>query len=449
MKKIIRVGGYARVSHEEQSKYGFSIDTQVDKIKKYCELKEYQLVDMFIDEGFTASNMKRPRLTDLLNSLDKIDAIIFTRLDRLSRNVLEANKMLDILQKNNVSMIAIEEEDINTTDADGLFMFNLKVSLAEREIKKTSERIRSVFEYKVKEGQVISGQVPRGYKIADINGSKRLVKNELEETWVNEVFSYYATHQSVRGTMKHINNKYNFDRGYQVYNRILRNEVYTGLYMNNPNYTDPYITKEEYDRNQYTINKNIRERKNKNYYLFTGLIKCPTCNRVMVGSNNRKVKKNISYYYYRCQGYYRQRNCTYNLHIRESFIEDYLLNNVESLAKVYIAEVNSVKPIKVSNSEKRKKSIKEELNNLNYIFMKKRITQEDYDRLYEELEAELKILESNKTDIKDTKALAEFLNSGWRNVYDDLPRKSKRSIWRNLIKEIDATPDTINKVEFL
>ena len=449
MKKIIRVGGYARVSHEEQKKYGYSIEAQVDKIKKYCELKNYQLVDIYIDEGFTASNMKRPRLLDLLNSLDKIDAIVFTRLDRFSRNVLEANKMLARLQKNNVSMIAIEEEDINTTDADGLFMFNLKVSLAEREIKKTSERIKSVFEYKVKEGQVISGQVPRGYKIDTIDGIKRLVKNELEEAWVNEVFSYYRTHQSVRATMKHINSKYDFDRGYQVYNRILRNEVYTGLYMNNPNYTDPYITKEEYDRNQYTINKNIRDRKNKNYFLFSGLIKCPVCNRVMVGSNNRKVKKNISYYYYRCQGYYRQRNCSYNLHIRESFIEEYLLENVEDLATDYITKVNSIKPIKISNAEKRKKSIKEELNNLNYIFMKKRITQEEYDRLYTELETELKKLESNSSNVKDTKALVTFLNSGWRNIYDNLPRESKRSIWRNIVKEIDATPDKINKVEFL
>ena len=95
MKKIIRVGGYARVSTEEQKKYGYSIEAQVDKIKKYCELKEYQLVDIFVDEGFTASNMKRPRLLDLLNNLDKIDAIVFTRLDRFSRNVLEANKMLN------------------------------------------------------------------------------------------------------------------------------------------------------------------------------------------------------------------------------------------------------------------------------------------------------------------------------------------------------------------
>lgn len=449
MKKVIRVGGYARVSTDEQKKYGYSIDSQVDKIKKYCELKEYKLVDMFIDEGFTASNMKRPRLTDLLNSLDKIDAIVFTRLDRFSRNVLEANKMLAILQKNNVSMIAIEEEDINTTDADGLFMFNLKVSLAEREIKKTSERIKSVFEYKVKEGQVISGQVPRGYKIGTIDGVKRLVKNEEEKAWIEEVFSHYATHQSLRATMKYINKKYNFDRGYQVYNRIIRNEVYTGQYMNNSNYTDPYITREQYDRNQITLNKNIRQRKNKNYFLFSGLIKCPTCNRTMVGSNNIKKKYNMNYYYYRCQGYYRQYNCSYNLHIRETFIEEYLLNNVEDLAKKYITQVNNVKPIKVSNSEKRKKSIKEELNNLNYIFMKKRITQEEYDKLYEELEAELKQLENNKSAVKDTKALVDFLNSGWRNIYDDLPRDSKRSIWRNLIKEIEATPDKIKKVEFL
>ena len=81
--------------------------------------------------------------------------------------------------------------------------------------------------------------------------------------------------------------------------------------------------------------------------------------------------------------------------------------------------------------------------------MKKRISQEDYDRLYTELEAELKKLESSGSDTKDTKDLVAFLNSGWRNIYDTLPRESKRSIWRNIVKEIDATPDKINKVEFL
>lgn len=100
--------------------------------------------------------MKRPRLQEMLENLDDLDIIAFTRLDRFSRNVLEANRMLEMLQLSNVALISIEEDDIDTMSADGMFMFQLKVSLAERELKKGSERIRSVFDYKVKEGQVIS-----------------------------------------------------------------------------------------------------------------------------------------------------------------------------------------------------------------------------------------------------------------------------------------------------
>ena len=449
MKKILKIGGYARVSHDEQKKFGYSTNAQIEVIKNWCEKNNYHLTNVYVDEGYTASNMKRPQLKQMLDDLHKLDAIAITRLDRLSRNVLEANKILELLQKNKVDMITIEEDDIDTTDADGMFMFQLKVSLAEREIRKTSERIKSVFKYKIKEGQPVSGNVPRGYKIGLINGTRRLIKNELEQEWVNEVFSHFATHQSVRGTMKYINRKYDFDRGYQVYNRILRNEVYTGLYYGNSNFCDPYISKEEYERNQTIINSNIRERKNKTSFLFTGLIRCPKCNRVMAGSRQFKEKKNITYYYYRCQGYYRQHNCNYNLHIRESLIEDYLLENVEKLANNYISKINCVKALEIPNSEKRRKSIEEELKNLNYIFMKKRIKQDEYDRLYEELENELNQLDYNEPNKKDTEALLVFLNSGWRNIYDDLSRESKRSLWRGIIKEINALPDEVIKVEFL
>lgn len=80
--------------------------------------------------------MKRPQLQSMLSNLKNLDAIAFTRLDRLSRNVLEANKMLELLQQNDVAMISICEDDINTSTANGLFMFNLKVNLAEHELKK-------------------------------------------------------------------------------------------------------------------------------------------------------------------------------------------------------------------------------------------------------------------------------------------------------------------------
>ena len=445
MKKIIRVGGYARVSTEEQKKYGYSIDAQVDKIKKYCELKGYQLVDIFIDEGFTASNMKRPRLTDLLNSLDKIDAIVFTRLDRFSRNVLEANKMLATLQKNNVSMIAIEEEDINTTDADGLFMFQLKVSLAEREIKKTSERIRSVFEYKIKEGQVISGVTALGYKVDTVDGIKRMVKDENEAPIVMDIFNYFLKYQSIRLVTDLINKKYDIRKSYQVYNHLLKNEIYIGKYRNNNNFADPYIDIDTFNKIQEIIKKNIRTGDKKFTYIFSGLIRCPECKKLLTGTRN--LYKGRYYYYYRCNRHYISRWCTQNKSFSENLIEKYLLENVETLVANYMAEV-SVKPLESVNTEKQIKSLKAELDNLNYIFMKKRISTSEYDRLYEKTEAKIKELESTPSKSVDTSHLLTFLTSGWQSSYGIMNREKKRILWRNLIKEIHVDNDYNIKIIF-
>lgn len=446
MKKIIRVGGYARVSTEEQKKYGYSIEAQIDKIKKYCELKEYQLVDIFVDEGFTASNMKRPRLLDLLNSLDKIDAIVFTRLDRFSRNVLEANKMLATLQKNNVSMIAIEEEDINTTDADGLFMFNLKVSLAEREIKKTSERIRSVFEYKIKEGQVISGVTALGYKVATIDGIKRMVKNEEETPIVIDIFNYFLKYQSIRIVTERINEKYNISKSYQVYNHLLKNEIYIGRYRDNYNFCEPYIDIETFNKIQQIIKKNIRTGDKKFTYIFSGLIYCPECNKLLTGS--KTLYKGRYYYYYRCNRHYISRRCTEKKSYSENLIEKYLLDNVDTLIADRIAYIKSIDPANNVDANKKIKSLKAELDNLNYIFMKKRISVAEYDRLFEKTENKIKELEKVPTKSVDTSHLKAFLTSGWRSSYDIMNREKKRTLWRNLIKEIHIDNDYNIKIIF-
>ena len=445
MKKIIRVGGYARVSTEEQKKYGYSIEAQVDKIKKYCELKGYQLVDIFIDEGFTASNMKRPRLLDLLNSLDKIDAIVFTRLDRLSRNVLEANKMLSTLQKNNVSMVAIEEEDINTSDADGLFMFQLKVSLAEREIKKTSERIRSVFEYKIKEGQVISGVTALGYKVATIDGIKRMVKNEEEAPIVTDIFNYFLKYQSIRLVTELINKKYGINKSYQVYNHLLKNEIYIGKYRNNDNFADPYIDRDTYNKIQKLIAKNIRTGEKKFTYIFSGLVYCPECKKLLTGS--KTLYNGRYYYYYRCNRHYISRRCSEKKSYSENIIEKYLLENIDILASDYMASV-IVTPTNNVDTDKKIKVLRSELENLNYIFMKKRISMADYDRLYEKTEKKIKELEEYPTVSIDTAHLTTFLSSGWRNGYEIMNRENRRTFWRNLIKEIHVDSDYNIKIIF-
>ena len=268
MRKILRVGGYVRVSTDEQKKFGYSIQAQCDEIENWCESTDNQLIRLYVDEGYSASNMNRPQLKELLNDLDDLDIIVFTRLDRLSRNVFEANSMLKLLDKHNVSMKAILEDDIDTSTANGLFIFNLKVNLAQHELDKGSERIKAVFDFKIKSGQPVTGSLPYGYKIKTENGVKRIVKDETVEHIVNEIFSHFETHHSVRATTIHVNEKYGLNRHYSTYRKILSRHFYTGIYRDNQNYAPPYITLEQFEKNQELIKKNLRVKKNKNIYLF-------------------------------------------------------------------------------------------------------------------------------------------------------------------------------------
>lgn len=447
MQKILRVGAYARVSTEEQKKFGFSIAAQTDKLKLWVEQNNYQLVDMFVDEGFSASSMKRPALQEMLSRLDEIDVIVFTRLDRFSRNVLDANKTLEQLRKHNVAMISIEEDDIDTTTADGMFMFNLKVNLAERELRKTSERIKSVFEYKVKDGQVITGLQPFGYKIGIVDGKKRVIKDPDTEHIVEAIFSHYLTHHSIRGTMLYINDEYNLSMKYNTYARMLKKEVYMGAYRGNKGYCPAYITEEQFNRIQTLRTKNIRHMKNSHVYLFSGLIMCPVCNRPMAGHQDHR---RYTYYTYRCNHHYLHKTCSNGRTYNESrLIEPYLLNNIDRIAEEYILSLKNAKPLKRDNMKVKRDSLKREMDNLNYLFLKGRMNPLEYDKLYDELEKKLKALDNTPSPEADIRNLKAFLDSDWRNIYSQLSDENKQSLWQNIIKEIHIDSDLNISVTFL
>lgn len=443
MRKILRVGGYVRVSTDEQKKFGYSIQAQCDEIENWCKSTDNQLIRLYVDEGYSASNMNRPQLKELLNDLDDLDIIVFTRLDRLSRNVFEANSMLKLLDKHNVSMKAILEDDIDTSTANGLFIFNLKVNLAQHELDKGSERIKAVFDFKIKSGQPVTGSLPYGYKIKTENGVKRIVKDETVEHIVNEIFSHFETHHSVRATTIHVNEKYGLNRHYSTYRKILSRHFYTGIYRDNQNYAPPYITPEQFEKNQELIKKNLRVKKNKNIYLFSTLIKCPYCGGTFVGKYY--TNKNKRYYAYRC-GNANMLACDFKRSISEKKIEKFLLANLEQLIteKIKITEIKSKQK---SNPNKRVAEIKREMENLSYIFRKGRISPSQYDLEYTELENELKKLKT-KPDKENYDHLKSFLSSDWRDIYNSLNKENKRSFWQNTIEKIELDKDFKISVEF-
>lgn len=451
--KTKRIAGYVRVSHDEQKKFGFSTQAQIERIIKYAEETGSQLVEIYVDEGFTATKMKRPDLLRMLDNLDTFDILVFTRLDRFSRNVLQANKMVEIMEEYNVAIKSIEEDDIDTSTADGKFNFNLRVSLAQREAEKTSERIKSIFEFKIKNGQPVSGNQPYGYKIETKDNKKTIVKDPTLIPIIEDVFKHFSKHHTIRGTMTYINGKYDIGKNYNCIHRVITSTEYYGLYEGNPNYYPPYITKEEFEKNQERVKANIKERKSSKIYLFTSLMKCPFCGFKMVGKYTKRNNKNGTfreYWGYICSNHQRNKLCPSGKVINEKYVLEYLLNNVEELAKKHIAEVMEVKPAEQTDlPTNRINEILEEMDSLNYMFRKKRIAIKDYDRDFEALERELANLQKETPKESDITILEEFLQSNWKDVYNSLDKENQRSLWRNLIKEIKLDKEFKIKVDFL
>lgn len=451
--KAKRIAGYVRVSHDEQKKYGYSVQAQIERIIRYAEENNCQLVEIFVDEGFTATKMKRPDLLRMLDNLHTFDILIFTRLDRFSRNVLQANKMVEIMDEYNVAIKSIEEDDIDTSTADGRFNFNLRVSLAQREAEKTSERIKSIFEFKIKNGQPVSGNQPYGYKIETKDNKKTIIKDPELIPIIEEIFKYFSKHHTVRGTMTYINGKYDISKNYNCIHRVLTSTEFYGLYEGNPTYYPPYITKEQYERNQELIKANIKERKGSKTYLFTSLIKCPFCNFKMVGKYTNRKNKNGTfreYYGYICSNHQRNKACPSGKVINEKYFLEYLLNNVEKLAQKHIAEVMEVKPAEQTDlPQNRINEILEEMDRITYSFRKKRMSVKEYDREYEALERELAGLQKEAPKESDITILEEFLQSNWREVYNSLDKENQRALWRNLIKEIKLDKEFKIDVDFL
>ena len=93
---------------------------------------------------------------------------------------------------------------------------------------------------------------------------------------------------------------------------------------------------------------------------------------------------------------------------------------------------------KRTDPTKRINQIKKELEKLNYIFRKDRISLEEYENEYDKLEKELKHLQNEKVD--DTFLDAKkILSSNWKDVYNTLSKENKRAIWRNLINHLEIT----------
>lgn len=311
MEKLLRCAIYIRVSTWEQATHGKSLTAQKEYLEGYAENHGMTVVGVYADEGQTARKelKKRKAIHTLLTDVkaDKIDVILFWRMDRWFRNVSDFYKVQDILDAHGTRWVDVGEPNINMETRDGRLSLNLALAIGQNEVDTTSERIKFTVDNTIKNGGMVWGEVnlPLGYTIAMMDGKKRMVKDEKTAPIVEEFFSYFLKHQKKRQTVIHIQDTFGIPFSYSMLKTMLSSEFYIGKYRENRSYCPAYLTLEQWEQVQTISKRNIKNTPSGRVYLFTGLMHCPVCGQKLAGTGcqsiiNRKTGEKRTYCYYRC-----------------------------------------------------------------------------------------------------------------------------------------------------
>ncbi len=450
--KIERVAAYIRVSTQEQKLHGLSLDAQRMKLEEYAKKHNLKVTEWYVDEGVSGRKLirKRPELQRMIQDAEagKFDRIIFIKLDRFFRSVAEYHECMKRIAP---VIWTTTEEEYDLSTANGRMLVNMKLTIAEMEADQGGERIKIVNEYKASTGQPLSGSMPFGYMIGkdETTGRKNVVKNPDEAHILEDMIQHFMTHQSKRKLIIYAHSKYHVTLDHQKISRLFSNTMLYGTYRDNPSYCEPYIDKETFDRLQEIDSRNIKESSKPNRaYLFTGLIKCPKCGRTMGGNINQPKSPNGKRYpskRYRCPKYRNGSGCDYSKSIFETTLEKVMLANIEQYLED--AKLENIK-VEKSNEQKMQKynleEIHAEIDRLNYSWQKGRIrTVEQYEKQYDELMEKLHLAEAEieNTPIQDYTRIEAILQSGWKEIYNNLEDENKRAFWRSFIKSFEPDWD--------
>jgi site-specific DNA recombinase len=134
---------YCRVSTEEQTEEGFSIEGQADKLRANSTLRDLGEVTVLTDPGRSGNDMLRPGLQQLLAAVEAghVRHILVWRLDRLSRNLGDLILLADKFGESVVSLHSVSE-NLDLSSAAVRMFYNVLGSFAQYFREQLSEIVQ-------------------------------------------------------------------------------------------------------------------------------------------------------------------------------------------------------------------------------------------------------------------------------------------------------------------
>lgn len=358
---------YTRVSTSMQID-GFSLDAQKERIRKYADAFDYEIVGEYEDAGKSGKSIEgraefKKMLEDIESNKDDISYVLVFKLSRFGRNAADVLSTVQFMQDYGVNLICVED-GINSDKDAGKLMISVLSAVAEIERENILVQTMEGRKQKAREGKWNGGFAPYGYKL--VNGMLEIEEKEAQA--VRIIFDKYVnTEMGSNGVAKYLEqqgigkvarqNGSNTMFSAHLVRQILDNPVYAGKiafgrrknervsgtrdkyhivkqddYMVCDGVHEAIVDAELWEKAQVKRKaqakkyEHVNKGKDEKIHLLSGLLRCPLCGAGMYGNKsikNRNGKHYKDYFYYGCKHrtMVRGHKCTFNKQLQEEKLD--------------------------------------------------------------------------------------------------------------------------------
>ena len=296
--------GYLRVSTDRQADQGFGLDIQEADIVRWCTGNGYKNLVLFIDDGYTGTNMERPALKEIMDAISdfntgkshiRINSLVVARIDRLGRSLLgtlqfiqdyivraeDSKNSIVNRNKEDINFISVKENycRIDKDNPHSKFLLMLIATLAEFDRDQIVEKLQRGKHERVASGKWPGGgNTPFGYRYDRETSSLVVIPKEAEV--VREIFRLYIEEKM---PPQKIAERFGFS-GDKAITNILQRKSLTGCIVFKgeefPGNHEAIIPLETWEEAQEELRRRSAHRTATNH-LLSGLVYCGECGAKM------------------------------------------------------------------------------------------------------------------------------------------------------------------------
>lgn len=403
---IYNAGIYVRLSQEDmRAGESLSIEHQKLILTKYVREQGWNLVDTYVDDGFSGTDFNRPSVQRLLSDAKtgRINLIICKDLSRFGRNYIEVGQYIDyIFPLHNIRFIALNDNvDTANRDSNAMEMMPVINLFNEWHASSTSKKIKAVNLANAKAGKYTCANAAYGYTKADDEKHTPIIDPEAAEV-VRRIFKLRSQGMSPRAIGDQlnaenipipsdyrcqkkgiVNTKYTRHLWTQVQIRqILDNPIYLGKlammrvtsvsYKNHKKVRkDPsewvvtedtheaIISQELWDKvreAEKAVSHGKRDGKGVTQPL-SGMLFCPDCGYKMKAAGRKRTLKSgelIRECYYNCSSYVLHGKELCSTHyISQKQIEAVIIADIRSMAELVVKDEQTARAAFLSKKEQQ------------------------------------------------------------------------------------------------